>query len=538
MIINRKKILSAFVLLTGMLCMAPAINANAAIKGDTINIVDYGNGFYLPDNFDLIDADGNLAYLEKFNPEWLCVEYDGTPVTMDLGNGYTASREYAYQWYYDNDMDVGKPYVYTLVRDADGNIVFGIGRDGAGTAFSCVIAENGDYAYDYFSEPTLVSNDEGKLVAGEMEGELADKISGDTFNLAHTNEDEDGMWVPRSRVAVSQETQTQKEYVLMFDGLRLARTMEYGTDKGIKYTDYNVVYPSVDGLAEDDDYYESWTYYEYDLQFVTLESTHVLYDLSGEVHPGMVTQMTPSVKYRHGEAYYLFIFEEREPSDYLDPTTGIIHTNMRDQTIGYFTKEQIEIIEAEGLKSSAEIYEAHRDFFFDPLHGEVIVDEEDEYVDPYEEKANAVIDGDERDTDEIKASSGPQIAGGITQTIVGDVVPINGKTPAYAITRTMINGDIRVDLYDASNQEVAVGSAFDLDHTNYKYVYFEFVSIMDNGYVIFRVSGTNDSSKSGNLGGYGIGVYDTENGQTGADDYYQAYGGPEDLYDESYDGAY
>lgn len=515
----------------GLLCATPQMKAWAAENSNTIKMVDYGDGFVLPEKFDLTDASGNMALLDKFDPAWLCVEYDGTPVTIDLGNGYTATRKYFFQDNYDIGLKIDK-YVITMVYDTNGNLSYAIGRDGNGTAFSCMIGENGDYAYDFFSEPNLISNDEGKLVPGALEGELGDKISGNTTFLAYTNSDENGLWQSLSRIEGFQKEQITKEYVPMFDGMRLKEKVEYNTEKGTKHTNYNLVKPSREGLAEDDGYYEEFAFYEDDYQFITLESTHVLNDMSGEVHPGTVVQLTPSVKYRNGEAYYLFVFENREPSDYIDPSNGVLYKNQKDQTVGYFTKEQIEIIKAEGLKSSEEIWNAHSDFWGNM---ELIVDEEEEEVVSYEEeKKSEIVDGTQRDIESEGEKKFTTAMGGSSQKIVGDLVPINGKMPAYAMTRTMVNGSIRVDILDESGETIAVGGAFDMEHTKSKYVYFEFLDLLGNGTVIFEVVGTNDANMGGNLGGVGTGTTDTENGPTSVDSYFKTYG--EDNY--SYEGDY
>ena len=68
----------------------------------------------------------------------------------------------------------------------------------------------------------------------------------------------------------------------------------------------------------------------------------------------------------------------------------------------------------------------------------------------------------------------------------------------------------------------------DKSHTNYQYVYFTDLSLLDNGMVVFMVAGTDDAGMSGNLNQFDQGTTDTDQGSTGITSYYQDWGGSGD----------
>lgn len=109
----------------------------------------------------------------------------------------------------------------------------------------------------------------------------------------------------------------------------------------------------------------------------------------------------------------------------------------------------------------------------------------------------------------------------IMQPLTGDIVTINGFTPAYVWTEiqiTPVGERIGMHLVDENFHDLydaGFGYNSDIEHTNYKYVYFCTLDYVDTPVCMFTVLGT-DTPKSGNLHYIGDGTTDTENGpQTG-----------------------
>jgi hypothetical protein len=118
-----------------------------------------------------------------------------------------------------------------------------------------------------------------------------------------------------------------------------------------------------------------------------------------------------------------------------------------------------------------------------------------------------------------------------TQKITGDVVPINGMTPTMCET-WIKDGHYHVSLYDDNWNRVCKQDLPAGDWYTHQYVYFTFLSVMDNNTVVFQIAGS-DSPVSGNINYVQESDIETENGYTGSTDYINRddYSGPLDQYE-------
>ena len=159
-----------------------------------------------------------------------------------------------------------------------------------------------------------------------------------------------------------------------------------------------------------------------------------------------------------------------------------------------------------------------------------------------QKKRDAVIRGSERQIEETDSAGGDAAAGGEqegsapsnsstyserdgeplwTQKVVGDVVPIDGKIPVMLETWEH-DGHVLLTLRDEDYNIVkSADLGADKSHTNYEYVYFTELDLLDNGMVVFTIAGTDDAGMSGNLNQFDQGVTDTDKGSTGITSYYQ-----------------
>lgn len=109
----------------------------------------------------------------------------------------------------------------------------------------------------------------------------------------------------------------------------------------------------------------------------------------------------------------------------------------------------------------------------------------------------------------------------IMQPLTGDIITINGYTPAYVWTEfqnTPVGEQLKIHLMDENFKDLydaGFGINWDVEYTNYKYAYFLKLDYVGTSVCIFTVGGT-DTPKSGNLHYMGDGTTDTETGpQTG-----------------------
>lgn len=496
----------------------------------TVMLKDYGDGFILPENFDFSDTEGRIATLNRFDQSWIDFNFDGVPVTRDLGNGYRAVKEYTYQKAYDSGDIYIPQFTVTKIYDENNNIVCSMGLDEEGTAFWGMQDGNGNYAINYYSEADL-KFENGRYTEGVHEGTANCEPMINT--LAYTREDESGQLMPLSRVVYTAEDDAVREYVGWGEELRLKTKTEYGTDDGTKITEYFLVADRIEGLPQDDPYYANFSYYTKDL--ITVELDGMCLSAFGEAMYGGHYNTFPTVKYAaDGAELHYFIFD--------NPVENIKDGSSRpDQSVAYFTEEQIEILKNEGINDSTQAYKLHPDFF--QMHGVYVNREEvdEEYISEAMKQANKRLkaddlktenaeeendkqEGEEEKPEKLEDNTNKDIAlsktRGVWQELVGDVVPVEGKVPKYVCTRVMDNGFIRADLHDANRNMIISGSAFDLEHTKYKYVYLDYFDVLGNGTYIYQVVGTDDAGIRANLGLIGTGETDTENGTTSIESYY------------------
>ena len=154
---------------------------------------------------------------------------------------------------------------------------------------------------------------------------------------------------------------------------------------------------------------------------------------------------------------------------------------------------------------------------------------EEAAVESVEETASAEVDEESTDvkdtvpveettesesTEEVAEEgdvTGTQSNNVFNQPLTGDVVEINGMTPAAVLTfieNTPAGEQIKIQLVDANYNTILTGMAFDTEHTKYKYVYLTTLDMSGEmmGSPFFQVAGT-DSQMSGNLNNVGSEIY-------------------------------
>lgn len=148
-----------------------------------------------------------------------------------------------------------------------------------------------------------------------------------------------------------------------------------------------------------------------------------------------------------------------------------------------------------------------------------------ETIEASEKSKNAEAADEERadlaDSQYMQWTTLPSGSRWIAQPLTGDIVPINGVMPAYVWTEvqtTPAGEQLKMHLLDENFKDLydaGFGYNRDIEHTNYKYVYFLTLDYVDTSVCMFTVAGT-DTPKSGNLFYCGDRTIDTEFGpQTG-----------------------
>ena len=323
-----------------------------------------------------------------------------------------------------------------------------------------------------------------------------------------------------NRSTYDAESDTMKEYVLNGDALNLYTKYEYSAEGGGVCTEYRVAMMDEE-YDKEDEYYEVCSYKKDDIVEESFLGPYFRPDV-GTTY-GITYSEHPSVITKHGEEYFLYKVASINDNWSTEEERKLMEGKVIESAY-YFTKEQIEVLEAENIIYYHEIMERHPDFIFpdwdselmDPVNGKVVEApvEIPEAVEttpeqPTSETAEATPEATAEATPEVTddtqkpGSRGAWVSTGYDgrtiyrQPLTGAKIPINGQIPVEVETQTWdYEGylQITVFLYDANGNHIeGWGRVTDLEHTNYEYVYFTNVSLcLDNpSETSFSIMGSN-----------------------------------------------
>lgn len=318
----------------------------------------------------------------------------------------------------------------------------------------------------------------------------------------------------------------------------------------------------------EDEYYEEYSYKEKDLQQYSFYGP-ILNSVTLEIFYGENTSTKPSVITKRGKELYLYKVASRNDNWALESERKLME-GKDIEFVCYFTKDQVEVLKAENLRYYDEIEEKYPEFLHandpEPEYDFAEVNEStQENLTPEEDASAKESPTPEKDAsakesptpeedasaqespaaeEETSAQDNSSATGDIPegyapyldtddgtyyntqggtffqQKLTGDVYPINGMTPTILLTYlqdTPVGKQISLQLVDDNYNNIAVGSAFDMDHTKYKYAYFTALDIADS-FVYFQVAGS-DTKISGNLNYGGQAEVMTEYGTENAEVY-------------------
>lgn len=514
----QKKISLLLLSMLAVTCLMMLFPVKAQAKELTLK--DYGNGFYLPEDFNLRDSDGKILTAPKLDTSlWGAGTYEEEK-EMQLDNGMKAVR-----WW--KKTDDGKAFPCVSVYNESGKEVYRAGRDNCNELVVYMGNEEGDTMLTHYTK-TTVRYEDGTTVAyvedcdqpRSMEQYYADERRSRSEGY---NYDPDSMGA--EPMITANETYWDGE------GFR---------ERGETIINGQVVssYSDVDVVQFDD-----WEFTVQEPVALTKEKVKRLEPCFEEGDTHICPSYTSLLA---GQPLVAF------------NTVTIDENGEQVSTIRYYLKEHLDIMEENGYiirphlengKDGAPyiMYDVIKKecplYLYDELlasespavlvtsaKAEEMFKKQDELL---KTKKDAIIKGEDRQA-EIEAAD-PGVITSINseqsgeqtwmQKIVGDVVPISGGTPVYCSTR-LWEGHVFVEILDANFQRLDKEDyAFGTDYTNYEYVYFTMIDILDNGTCVFKIAGTDDAGKGGNLNRTNLGEVETENGMTGNTTYYQDWGG-------------
>ena len=475
----------------------PAITCQAKYEQTTeIELIDMGHGIYIPSSFDVINEDGLFATLSYLDlTPWLEAEIDEWSYSITLDNGYRAEKS----WIPIEGERTG--YMCTTVYNENGEMVFFVGNDW-GQIKLVMIDDAGNHLTNVYSRQVITENNGRE-----------DSYSGE-------------IGAPLTRSTYSASENIRKVYGQWKEDMRLFQKYEYDTADGDICRFYNVTSDTYD---LDDEYYEESSYRKEDLQEYWLRGT-VYNLLTGKAVYLEYPYQLPSVQTINGVKFYLYVLEQWEFDWSLEEEREVMDGKPEDIT-HYFTKEQIEILEAEHITTYEELMERYPEFwdasFYIPPGVEYITGTPSDGVSESERTAqNAIIspnienapENAEGSEDSGRTGSASdwhtsEYGRSLTQPLTGDVLAINGSVPTMLITNvlnTPSGEQFTMTLIDDNYNNLATMTAFDIEHTNYKYAYLTEINA-DASFTYFAVAGS-DTPISGNLQYVGQSDVDTENG--------------------------
>lgn len=495
-----RKLRKIMLLIPMLVFMTLVLPCEAKTEGETfeIELIDLGNGFQIPKNFDVMDENGNFGTL-NMNLSNYDMEPMGEWHEIKLDNGYTARLEWTLEWYSsavsmdDHEIDLnGNGFKYITVKDENDELVYSAGLNPFTGDYELYMKdEEGNSIYNAY---TLSQRDEDRyrnVIYKVEEGEI--------------NQEDPGYVKPLERVTYCEETKKTSSYALKERGtgtLGLARTIEVDENGEKICKEYSLVYPD----DENGEPHLVLSYKEKDVEAYSFTELRGFYN----VHlPKVIT------RYYQGEGteYYLYRLTNNYEAGYSPEDWEYAkETGKREERYAYFSQEQIEILERENIKDISEIMEKYPDFFFPPM--EILY--EGDFETPVDEAEEAIVSTPVIEEPEVEEGAviGTQSNNVFNQPLTGDVVAINGMTPAAVLTfieNTPAGDQIKIQLVDANYNTILTGMAFDTEHTKYKYAYLTVLDMSGEmmGSPFFQVAGT-DSQMSGNLSHVGSEIYTGE----------------------------
>lgn len=453
-----------------------------------------------------------MATISNFDlTPWLEAEIDEWNYSIMLDNGYRAEKT----WLPIEGEKTG--YMCTTVYNENNEMVFFVGND-LGQIKLVMADEAGNHLINTYSRPVRNENNEYDYNSKKSSG-------GETV-------------VPLTRTTYSASEDIRKVYTDWGGSLKLSTKYEYNTADGDICHLYNLTSIAYD---LDDEYYEACSYRKEDIQEYWLRGP--VYDplIGKPVYQEYPYQLT-SVQTINGVEFYLYVLEQWEFDWALEEEREVMEGKPLDIT-HYFTKEQIEILEAEHITTYEELMERYPVFwdtsFYIPPGVERSVGTPSDGVSEIDRAAqNAIISPNTETPEEIeevpeeieetpeneesKESEKTESASNwhtseygksLTQPLTGDVLAINGSVPTMLITNvlnTPTGEQFTMTLIDDNYNNLATMTAFDIEHTNYKYAYLTEINA-DASFTYFAVAGSN-TPISGNLQYVGQSDVDTENG--------------------------
>ena len=483
------KIKKVLLLIPVLGILQPTIPCQAKIENTTeVQLQDMGHGIIVPTSFDVKNADGSFATLSGINlADWQEQEVDENNYSITLDNGYRAEK----YWLYTNSERT-KGYKCIVVYNQNNESVFSLGRSGDGPIVCAMEDEAGNQMKNTYTHNVL----------GEK---------GSTYLKTEVGDDGDSIR-PLERITHDADSNTRKVYTLYDKTMKLCEKYEYDRDGGV-CTFYNLC--KSDDYSGDDEYYESCSYKKDDLREYTFDGP--MYNAgTGKEYFGTAICQMPSVITEDGQEKYLYKVCTRDTS-WSTPEERELMKGKVAESACYFTKEQIEVLEAENLKYGEDIMEKYPEFFFsstrEPEHimGDGAVSEAAQKgIDAVNAITPTQIEEENTEEDTYTTNGSTFFA----QELTGDVVPINGQTPTMLVTyvkNTPVGEQIYIELTDDNYNMIASTSVNDLGHTKYKYIYLTMLDV-STPYAFFTVAGT-DTAMSGNLNYSGEVTTDTEYGE-------------------------
>lgn len=470
-----------------------------------VKLIDVGHGIKIPESFDVKDENGNFVTITGVRPEdWAIKEVDEPFYTMTLDNGYRVEKAWDYIEDTDNELGIMEITAY----DTEGELIFFMGKTvdtiTRKIELTCMMSDGeGNAIRNKYEQQGL-----GEGYAPEIRTQSFD---GETLAVMH-------------RCTYDAEVDTLKEYVRNGDILNLYTKYEYGAEGGGVCTEYRVAMMDEE-YDQDDEYYEVCSYKKDD---IVEENFLGPYLNGGVLTYGVTYTQHPSVITKEGVDYHLYKVASINDNWSTEEERELLEGKVVESAY-YFTKEQIEVLEAENIIYYHEIMERHPDFIFpdwdselmDPVNGKVVEapvetpeptpeteasSEPTPETEPTPEPTPEAVEPTPEATPEAspeptaKSAKVSKRSDGRTiyrQPLTGAAIPINGQIPVEVETQEWYYDgylQISVFLYDANGKHIdGWGRVTDLEHTNYEYVYFTNVSLCpDNpSETSFSIMGSN-----------------------------------------------
>lgn len=496
------------------LFLVPSLPVRAEIESThEIELKSLGHGIVIPTSFEVKSADGTFATLSGINPKDWQLEEIGEEhnYSIDLGNGYVAKK----WWLYSMDS-WGKGYMQTSVYNENDELVFHLGRNEQGE-ISCIMKdEEGNLVQDIFPQNDYEPIDYGdEWINQDLNYDYGDSIP------------------PCKRNVYDAESDTMRVYHKSGNGddmvMNLREKYEYNHGGDPVCTVYHLR-ATGDDYTKDEECYEAYSFKKSDMAYVGFWGP--ILTPYGEEYSYNFSEI-PLVVSVEGEEYYFYKVASRNIEWSTQQERDLCDGKIVE-SVAYFTKEQIEILERENLRFYDEIEEKYPEFLL-PRGEPEIVGSPDEKGEGQIEEEKA-IDAIKQTNNDEKTDTDGYITGAVEdgngnksyiQELTGDVVDINGAYPTKLMTQvdnTPVGIQYKLILMDDSGATLATFGCFDIEHTNYKYAYLTMIDVSTD-YPTFMVAGS-DAPVSGNLGYMGQVTTDTENGQETGAIYVQPGGNP------------